>query len=193
MSRRRTPVLAVFAAAALAACTPKPPQPAVEDIQAARRAALLLDVRFRTELLDRLDREPVVGVYLAYHDHAQQFVHEAQQTSGLVIRRIGLRVRNPANAPDDWEADKLEKFDFLVNAGYDINQLETAEIVTEGKTRWFRWIKPVGMNETCMVCHGDAISPDILRLLKQDYVEDNATGYLPYEMRGAYAVKKRLE
>jgi hypothetical protein len=180
-------------AAGLAGCTPKPPMPSVEDIQAARQAALVLDIRFRTELLDRLEREDASAVYMAYRDHAAEFVREASAKSHLDIRRVGLRVRNPANIADDWEAEQLEKFDFLVSAGYDINLLETAAIVTENKQKWFRWIKPVGVGETCMACHGDDLSTDILKQLKQDYPDDSASGYAPSEMRGAYSVRRRLD
>lgn len=102
-------------------------------------------------------------------------------------------MRNPSNKPDDWEADQLEKIDALVSAGYDVNWLEISAIVTEGKTRWFRWLKPIPMDETCMACHGDAVPPEILKELKQDYSEDEAVGFLPYEMRGAYVVRKKLE
>jgi len=177
----------------LAACAPRPPVPDVADIQAARQAALMLDVRFRTEILDRLEREDASAIYMAYRDHAAEFVREASAKSHLDIRRVGLRVRNPANAADDWEAEQLEKFDFLVNAGYDISVLEASAIVTENKQKWFRWIKPMPVGETCMVCHGDDIPADILKQLKQDYPDDNATGYQPSEMRGAYSVRRKLE
>ena len=177
----------------LAACTPKPPIPAAADIQAARQAAQALDIRFRTEILDRLEREDASAIYMAYRDHAGQFAREASETSHLDIRRVGLRVRNPANAADDWEAEQLEKFDYLVNAGYDINVLEASAVVTENKQKWFRWIKPMPVGETCMVCHGDGIPAEILKQLKQDYPEDNATGYQPSEMRGAYSVRIKLD
>jgi hypothetical protein len=188
----RVGVLAALMAG-LAACTPKPPTPAAADIQAARQAAQALDIRFRTEILDRLEREDASAIYMAYRDHAGEYVREASEKSHLDIRRVGLRVRNPANAADDWEAEQLETFDYLVNAGYDINVLEASAIVTEKKQRWFRWIKPMPVGETCMVCHGDGIPPEILKQLKQDYPEDNATGYLPSEMRGAYSVRLKLD
>jgi hypothetical protein len=177
----------------LAACAPRPPVPDVADIQAARQAALMLDVRFRTEILDRLEREDASAIYMAYRELAAEFVREASAKSHLDIRRVGLRVRNPANAADDWEAEQLEKFNFLVNAGYDISVLEASAIVTENKQKWFRWIKPMPVGETCMVCHGDDIPADILKQLKQDYPDDNATGYQPSEMRGAYSVRRKLD
>jgi hypothetical protein len=193
MTLRVGALVGVAALAGLGACTPRPPIPAAADIQAARQAAQAVEIRFRTEILERLEREDASAVFMAYRDHAAEYVRESSAKSHLDIRRVGLRVRNPANAADDWEAEQLEKFDFLVNAGYDINVLEASAVVTENKQKWFRWIKPVGVAEACMVCHGDGVPAEILAQLRQDYPQDNATGYLPSEMLGAYSVRRRLD
>jgi hypothetical protein len=191
----RAGVGAVLALGALclSACKEKPELPALEDVQAARQAAMRLDVKIRQDVLSRLDHESAVAVYLAYRDTVPGMVREAGREAGFDVRRIGLRVRSPANIPDEWEAAQMEQMDALVSAGYDISILEKSEIVKEitpeGERRWMRWIKPIGMSEDCMACHGDHVAPEILTLLKQDYVEDEATGYYEYEMRGAYSVR----
>jgi Protein of unknown function (DUF3365) len=192
------PKISALACLALAcfgpgACQKKPPQPDPADIQAARHAALTLDVKLRQDLLSRLDREEdPVAVYMAYRDHIDEMTREASGREKLDLSRVALRVRNPANRADEWEATQLELFQAYAEMGMDIANMETAEVVTENKKQVFRWIKPLQVEDSCMTCHGDAIDDRILALLRQDYAEDDATGYYAYEMLGAWSVSKPL-
>ncbi len=185
-------------AALLCACAPKEPKPDLADIQAARQAALGLDIRIHTEVLNRLERdEDPVAVYVAYRENVPQMTREAEQAAGFELSRVALRVRNTADTPDDWENKQLLAFQFMTEAGFDPETLETSAMVEEvdeagKKQRFFRWMRPLGAGETCMVCHGDDIDPKILALLKQDYTEDEATGYYANELLGAYSVRKPL-
>lgn len=190
---------AIALAALLCACAPRIPQPDPADVQAARQAALGLDIRIRTEILSRIERdEDPIAVYVAYRDTVPAMTREAEQAAGFELSRVALRVRNPTNTPDDWENQQLLGFQFMMEAGFDPETLETSAIVTEEgedgkKHRVFRWMRPLGTGETCMVCHGDDIEPRILALLSQDFTEDEATGYYANELRGAYSVRKPLD
>jgi hypothetical protein len=177
-----------------AACQKKPPEPSLADVQAARLAALSLDIQLRQDILSRLDRdEDPVAVYVAYRDHVGEMTQAIEARDGLTLSRVALRVRNPTNRPNDWEATQLEKFQASVEMGFDPGELEVAAIVTEDGKRVFRWMKPLLAEDACLTCHGDQISPRILALLKQDYAEDDATGYYAFEMLGAYSVSKPLD
>jgi len=59
--------------------------------------------------------------------------------------------------------------------------------------KYFRWIRPITIQETCITCHGDKIDDKLLTLLVHDYPDDEATGYFEGELAGAYSVKKRVE
>lgn len=185
-------------ALAFAGCAkPPPPKPSVEDVQAARRAAFGLDAAFNKAFMDRLEHdEDPVAVYLAYRDNAGPMTAAAAKEAGFELSRVALRVRNPQNKPDDWEEKQLNILQLAMETGLDAQQLEisalTVEEINGKRMQVFRWIKPIQMGEHCMTCHGDDISQKLLDLIRQDYTEDEATGYYPEEMRGAYAVRKVL-
>jgi Protein of unknown function (DUF3365) len=190
----RIVLASVVATASLAACAPRKEIPDPALVLAARKAAVAFETKLKMDIIDRLDRdEDPVAVYQAYVDHVPGYAKEISKTLGIDFSRTAERVRNPDNGPDDWERDQLELFKFLTDAGIDASTLETAEVVKQGKTREFRWIRPLVMGEPCMVCHGDQVDPKILKLLAQEYPLDEATGYYSNEVGGAYSVRILLE
>jgi hypothetical protein len=195
MFRRFSAGLCGWAAfALLAACAPQKPVPDPADVLAARQAALAFDNRMKLEILDRLEREEdPVAVYLAYRDHVSGWAKETGDKLGVDFSRTALRTRNPANAPDEWETNQMELFEFSREAGVDPATMEVAEIVTEGKQKIFRWIRPLVMGETCMACHGEEIDARLVTLLSQEYPLDDAVDYLENDLGGAYSVRKVLD
>ena len=186
---------AAFAVAAvlLAACAPKAEQPAASDIQLARQAALAFEQQLRREITTRLERdEDPVAIYMSYADHAPDWAREISNMLEVDFSRTSLGVRNPANAPDDWERRQLETFAFLMDSGLDPDTFEMGEIVQEGEQTVFRWMQPVRMMDTCLTCHGEAIDQRIKLLLAQEYPLDEAAGYSEGQIGGAYSVRKVL-
>lgn len=180
------------------ACTPKPELPAAADVVAARQAALEFEVRLKRDVLDRLERgDDPVAVYLAYRDQAPLLAREISARSGLEFSRVSLRPRNTSSAADDWEREQIESFQFWREAGIDPAVMDSAAVMVEGegdgRTKVFRWMRPLAIDEPCMVCHGDAIDPRILKLLAQEYPLDEATGYYETEIAGGYSVSKALD
>jgi Protein of unknown function (DUF3365) len=185
---------ALLLASGLAACAPKVMKPDPVDLTAARQSALLLEVAIRNQLLDRLERdEAPAAVYTAYRDEVRVITGDIAKKAGVDLKRVSERVRNPANAADDWERKQLALFQYWLDAGLDEHTLEVSEIVTEGKVKYFRWMRPITMGETCITCHGDKIEPKLLTLLVHDFPDDEATGYFEGELAGAYSVKKEIK
>lgn len=177
----------------LGACAPEAERPSAADIGAARRAALDFDQRMNREILARLDRgEDPVAVWLAYADHAPDWGRQISNTAKAEFSRTALGVRNPANAPDDWERRQLEEMSILLDAGVDPETLEVAAVRIEDGVRVFRWMRPVLMAEPCLVCHGEEIDPRVKLLLAQEYPLDEATGYAAQQLGGAYSVRRVL-
>lgn len=109
------------------------------------------------------------------------------------VGRTALKVRNPANAPDDFETAVLLKFVKAAQAGGDPTQLEQATIVTENGNRVFRYMKAIPMaTKPCAACHGENIAPDLREKIQQLYPDDQAVGFKPGEIRGAFTIKKVL-
>ena len=176
-----------------AACEAHPERPAQTDILAARQAALAFDLRLKREITERIIREDdPVAVYLAYADHVPGWGKEISDAYRLDFSRTALGVRNPANAPEDWERRQMELFNFLADSGQDPETFEKSEIVQEGAEKVFRWIRPLVMSETCLTCHGEALDGRIKLLLAQEYPLDNASGYSEGQLGGAYSVRKVL-
>lgn len=177
----------------VSACAPKPELPDAADIRSARQAALTFDQRMNREIIARLDRnEDPVAVYLAYADNVPGWGKALSDAAQMDFSRTALGVRTPADAPDDWERQQMEQMSFMLDAGIDPETMEIAEIVTEGDTKVFRWMRPILMNDSCLACHGEAIAPRVKLLLGQDYPLDDATGYAAGQMAGAYSVRKVL-
>ena len=185
--------LAIASVLLLSACAAKVQKPDPVDLTAARQAALLLEIGVRTQLLERLERDQdPAGVYTAYRDEVRAMTGDISKKAGVELKRVSERVRNPANAADDWERKQLAMFQTWLDAGLDEHTLEVSEIVTEGKATYFRWMRPMTMSETCMTCHGDKIEAKLLTLLVHDYPDDEVTGYFEGELAGAYSVKKQI-
>jgi hypothetical protein len=186
-------IAAMSGALVLACCAPAPERPDPADLQEARKAAFAFDVRMNREILDRLGRnEDPVAVYLAYADHVPLWAKEISDSLEFDFSRTSLAPRNSSSAPDTWEAEQMERFNFLADAGYDIAALEAVEIRQEGNAKIFLWMRPIIMTEPCLVCHGEQLESRIKLLLGQEYPLDQATGYFDGQIGGAYSVRKVL-
>jgi hypothetical protein len=104
------------------------------------------------------------------------------------VGRTALKVRNPGNAPDDWEKQVLLKFESLRAAGTPLEQLRYGEKIGNE----YRYMQAIGTAEVCLACHGQALAPDLQAVIKQNYPADQATGFLAGDLRGAFSLRKSL-
>jgi hypothetical protein len=191
MKRRRLAWLIVAGLAMASACQPKFEKPNPDDLKQARQAAINFDVKLKREIMDRLARdEDPVAVYLAYADHVLDWSKEVSDTNKFDFSRTSLAPRNPASSPDDWEKRQLDEFNYMADTGLDPATFESSEIVMQGDTKIFRWMRPIAMTEECLACHGDKLDPRIKLLLAQEYPSDEATGYFEGQIGGAYSIQK---
>ena len=118
----------------------------------------------------------------------------SKRRTGLNIRRTSLRLRNPKNAPDAWEIRVLEQFEARFSAGEDPSQVEYHEVVEQpGDGRLFRYMKAIPASKPCMVCHGELVAPDVLKTIRDLYPYEQATGFKPGDLRGAFSVTRELD
>ena len=126
-------------------------------------------------------------------NHAAPVIAETvSETHGMTVGRTALRVRNPANAADDWEQAQLIAFAEAIEAGADPMTLERTEIVSADGVETFRYMKPIMLAEICATCHGKEVGPSLEAEIKARYPDDEATGYTPGELRGAFTISKTL-
>lgn len=105
------------------------------------------------------------------------------------IRRTALRVRNPANAPDDTDRSVLERWLANWNPATPAAPV-LQEFTTDDGTRELRYYRPVPVMSTCLACHGtpDQIPANVQAALNRDYPQDQATNFQEGGLRGAIVV-----
>ena len=118
----------------------------------------------------------------------------ASEKTGWKIRRVSLKNRNPKAVPDAWEQAALEDFDRRAAAGESPAKLEKAELVTEGDSKSYRYMKALPTQPLCLECHGSSadISPAVKAKLAELYPDDKAVGYSVGQIRGAMTIRKPL-
>ncbi len=112
---------------------------------------------------------------------------------GLTIRRVTTRPRNPANAPDPYEARVLEAMESTHREGG--NVVEHEEVVETAGRKELRYLKPIVIAGPCLSCHGpkESLAPEVRDALAARYPEDRATGYASGDFRGAVSVRVPID
>ena len=175
---------------------PAPAPAAVPEAQLAqaRQAADALVARLRGLLGSALEKSGPAGAVDACAEQAQAATREEAAKSGLSVRRVSLRYRNPADAPDDYERAALERLAReMKTKGL---PPEVAEVVTPagGGAAELRYLRPVVVAPHCLACHGQAadLAPGVAEVLARRFPDDTATGYAAGDLRGAISVRVPL-
>lgn len=108
------------------------------------------------------------------------------------VGRTSLKVRNPDNAPDIWEQAVLQEFERRKHAGEDPAGIEYYEALEVDGEPVFRYMKAIPTAELCVVCHGSEIDPYVDARLKELYPADQARGFKPGDIRGAFTITQPL-
>jgi hypothetical protein len=101
------------------------------------------------------------------------------------VSRTALRLRNPDNAPDPAARQVLEGFRARLAAGVADPPLEHFAVRPDGSVRYMKTIVTQPM---CVACHGERLAPAVEAAIAQRYPQDQATGFRPGELRGAFVV-----
>jgi hypothetical protein len=164
--------------------------PRVEPaLQEARQMADGLAEKIRGILFQELEKGSFPGAVKACSEVAQDITRQFNTRPGHFVRRVSLKNRSPVNAPDGYEAKKLEEFDRL-QAEKKLPK-ELYEVQKEGGKDTLRYLKPLVALPLCITCHGpkEKIPEPVQAILKEKYPEDRATGYRAGDVRGAITVK----
>jgi hypothetical protein len=164
------------------------------DLSKARAAIAGLGESLKSELMSAMASGGPVAAIAVCQTAAPALSKAAGEKGGLTVRRTALKVRNPGNAPDDFERRVLEDFAVKIMAGTPPGALEHSEVVTTDGVRTLRYMKPIMMvDQPCSVCHGSALADDVRAKVSALYPDDQATGFKPGELRGAFSVLQRLD
>lgn len=108
------------------------------------------------------------------------------------VGRTALRVRNPDNAPDEWEKSVLQQFEKAVNRGANPADLDEWNIESTDNGRIGRYMKAIPTGPQCVICHGENVAPALHETIQRLYPDDQATGFAPGDLRGAFTVTVAL-
>lgn len=172
----------------------RPPSPDVDKlVEAARETVRRFKERLKGQLAAAIKTDGVANSVSLYQTIAPDLAAEFSDSSGFEILRTSLKLRNPENAPSQWERTVLNEFEAKAAAGVDPGTLERFdEIVTPEGDRMFRYMSGISVSEVCLSCHGSEIKPDVKAELVRYYPDDKASGYKLGELRGAFSLVKLL-
>jgi hypothetical protein len=195
-----------------AASKDEPPKPATreqpssaapgEDIDQLRAEARALTDRFRSqlesELLGVIEAEggsPAKAIAVCQVEAPK--IAASMSEDGWTVGRTAPRVRNPDNAPNEWQRRGLAHFaEAIAQAGEnpDIAALEWHEIEEGPRGQRLLYMRAIPMGGLCLACHGpiDQLDETVREQLAALYPKDEATGFAVGELRGAFVVTKQL-
>ena len=187
----KTSRLALAALLALPLIAAEPPAPEVLAAQARGLAGNLM-LSLQGELFAAMKSGgPVMAVDVC-RVKAPRIAIDTAAGTPWKIARTSAKVRNPANAPDAWEAGKLEEFRKRFAGGEELAAIESWEVVEVEGRATFRYMKAIGTTSPCLNCHGVSLKPEIAAKVKELYPEDEAVGFASGQLRGAFTLSRPL-
>lgn len=121
---------------------------------------------------------------------APRIARRIEDETGWELRRTALRVRNPANAPDDVERGVLLSFETRAMAGQDFTAMRTIRVVERNGQPYVHYMRAIPTFDACLTCHGANLAPDVEAAIAEHYPRDEATGYETGDLRGAFSLYK---
>ena len=122
---------------------------------------------------------------------AAEHIAEGLSQNGWEVGRTALKVRNPNNAPDEWEREQLALFTSLLEkAKLEGKQpsmpMDTSKYNSDSGE--FRYMMAIQQGQVCMACHGGQVAPSVKDTILKHYPNDEATGFELGELRGAFTL-----
>ena len=162
--------------------------PVPEWLTRSRLLTQHLGTELKAELTSALASTGPTGAIQVCRTRAPEIAAKLSHESGAVVSRTALRVRNPANAPDDLQRAILEQFADDLAAGHTEMPLEAAVEINRGGEIEHRYMRAIPMDAMCVACHGKQLAPAVASAIASGYPADQATGFEQGQLRGAFSV-----
>ncbi len=137
-----------------------------------------------------INRDPTTGNYYVKGFvpavGGSQVANDFSLMTGHKLKQTSLKVRNPSNAPDEWEKKVLK---FMETPEYSKGTGFGEAMKTNGN-KIYRYMKPIYVEVACLQCHGneEKVKPAIRLFLKRKYPHDEAFGYKEGDLRGGISL-----
>ncbi len=162
------------------------------ETAAAKDAIQQLAGALQTELKSAIQAGGPVSAIGVCNTRAMPVTQKVASEQGLILRRVSLKNRNPANLPNDWQSAVLKGFEQQKTEGRDSSTLAWSEIVEIDGGQEFRFMQAIPTGDVCLLCHGTQLSAEVSQVLAERYPMDRATGYQAGDIRGAFVVTRKL-
>ena len=162
------------------------------EITSAKAAIKEFAGALQAELKAAMQASGPVAAIAVCNTRAMPITSQVASKHGMQLSRVSLKNRNPANAPNQWQAAVLEDFERRKAAGEALGSLAWSETAAIDGRKEFRFMKAIPTGEICLRCHGTELAPDVSQILAALYPEDRATGYREGDIRGAFVVTRKL-
>ena len=162
-------------------------------VESSREASLEFMQNLKATLVQSMQAGGPVNAVAVCNTAAPLIAQDISQRKGWSIARTSLKVRNPRNAPNDWERKVLIDFESRQSQGEDPASLEYHEIVKQDGKKIFRYMKAIPTAGVCLVCHGEKIEAALGEKIKALYPRDQATGYRVGDIRGAFTITQPVK
>jgi hypothetical protein len=163
-----------------------------EWVVKSRALATQLGAELKTELTRAIEQGGPVAAISVCRDRAPAIAARLSEQAGARVSRTALRVRNPANAPDELQRAVLEQFAeqlAATPAGATVDGPPEAVFEIKGATGIERrYMRAIATDALCLTCHGATLSPELASAIQRDYPADAATGFAQGQLRGAFSV-----
>ncbi len=191
-SRRKARLMSVVAGmCALIAGPAQAGETAAAWDERSRALADQLMSELQAELKQAMQQGGPVAAIEVCRTRAPQIAARLSEAAGADVGRTAMRVRNPANAPDDLERAVMQSF-AAVLANASPPSAVTPEAVVEFRSAQGierRYLRAIAMQPLCLTCHGATLPPEVAAAIARDYPQDAATGFEPGQLRGAVTVR----
>jgi len=181
-------VTVLFVILGPATMTAAEPVPDTAWIEQSRQLTMQLGGQLKGELTKAIaEGGPMAAIDVCY-TRAPEIAAQLSKSSGARVGRTALRVRNPSNAPDSLERSVLEQFATDLGSGPIDRPLEAAFEIRRGDAVERRYMRAIPTDALCLTCHGKTLAPDLAAAIARNYPGDQATGFEPGQLRGAFSV-----
>ena len=171
----------------LSACDKQPQTTSTQtyppgNAQAAEKAAAALKPfkqKLMQALTDGLQQGPVAAL-----DKCQleaPMIAASLSQDGIRVGRSSQRLRNPGNAPNDWQQAGINYY--LQHQGSTEAQ---SYALSDGSTGY---VEPIYTAPLCLNCHGSNLAPAVNDAIRHRYPDDQATGFKVGDLRGIFWVQ----
>ncbi len=176
----------------LVACQPASTEDLDQRTAESRAVTMEFMTMLKGELQSAMKAGGPVNAIQVCNTRAPEIAAGFSAQKGWTVARTSLKYRNPDNAPDAWERTVLEQFEERKANGEDPKQMVYADVVKEGGTKKFRFMKAIPTGPVCLACHGETIDTAVEARIQELYPEDRARGYNAGDIRGAFTITQPM-